>query len=553
MFKDFRAQARRMLSSALAERGVDVEPELTIPGVERFGDLSTNICFQIARAAGRSPGELALELSAKMAPEGLVREVKAENGYINFYLDYRALAEGLFKKVGAGYGRGYGKGKVIVEHTSANPDGPLHIGHLRNAVIGDCLARLLRFAGYDVEVHYYVNDMGRQAGLVVLGLRRIRLGEGKKDHRIGEVYVKVSREFESGEHGRELAEALSLYENGAQSVVEEFETAVKTCLEGITETLSRLGIAHDRFVWESGFVRNGSVKRLLSQLAGRGEVRREGGALILDLSKQGVEKELVLTRDDGTTLYIARDLAHHIWKLGSGRCINVWGADHKLVAEQLSAVLELLGYSKPEFIIHEFISLEEGGMSTRAGVFVTADEVVERTVEKAYEEVRRRRPDMSEEEWRSIAEQVGVSAVRFNIARVAPEKPMVFSWDEALDFERQGAPFIQYAYARGRKILEKAGERRPRSQPERMEDSERRLLKLLSRFPEVVEEAARARRVSMLASYAVELAGSFHSFYMSLPVLGSEEESFRLGLVQAFISVLGNAMDILGIRRLDEM
>ncbi|RMF91701.1 MAG: arginine--tRNA ligase [Methanobacteriota archaeon] len=554
MFKEFQDQVASLVDEALQNRGLEADPVYTIPTVESFGDLSTNVAFQLASTLKKAPAEIARSLAEEIKPAGLVKEVKAAEGYLNFYLDYRALAEALLPQVGPGYGRGRGKEKVIIEHTSANPDGPLHIGHLRNAVIGDTLARIMRFAGYDVEVHYYLNDMGKQAAKVVWGRRRFRLEGGKKDAATARVYIEASRVIEEEGREDELSQMLSQYEAGDEKVVEEFKAAVEYCLEGIKETLTRLGIRHDRFVWESAFVRDGSVEKIIHRLASSGHGKKVDGALMVDLSPFGIEKEMVLTRSDGTSLYIARDLAHHAWKLGRGRAVNVWGADHKLVASQLSAALTILGFEPPEFIIHEFISLPTGGMSTRKGVFISADELIEETVEKALEEVESRRSDMAEDAKRRIAEHIGVAAVRFNIARIAPEKSMVFKWDEALDFERQGAPFIQYAYARGIKILQRAsteaaaGHGAPEPDP-----SEKRLLKVISRFPLAVEEAAASRKVSTVAAYTIELANTFHSFYMSSRVLGSDREGFRLSLVKAAVHVLGSAMELLGIERLDEM
>ncbi len=492
--------------------------------------------------------------ASEIKPSGLVKEVQAKGGYMNFYIDYDEFTKQLLDKIGPDFGRGSKKGeKIIVEHTSANPDGPLHIGHLRNAVIGDTLSRILRFAGYDVDVHYYLNDMGKQTAKVVWGIRRIKVDTGKKDNATAKVYVEASRIIEEQGLEDELSDILSQYEAGEKKTVNEFVSSVEFCLEGIKETLGRLGIKHDRFVWESTFVRDGSVGKIIEKLAKTKYAERDGGALILNLLDFGIEKKMVVVRGDGTSLYIARDLAHHAWKMKEGSGINVWGADHKLVSMQLSAGLKILGLQAPEFIIHEFISLPQGSMSTRKGVFVSADQLIDETVAKALEEVRSRRPEIDDEAVRAIAEDIGVSAVRFNIERIAPEKSMVFKWEEALDFERQGAPFIQYAYARAKKIMSKAKKTEGGIESGTIDDEEKRLVKVVSRFPEIVEEAALSRKASKMAGYAIELSNAFHRFYMSSRVLGTEKEEFRLGLVNAFVTVMGNVMDLLGISRLDEM
>ena len=492
-----------------------------------------------------------------MKPRGYVREARAEKGYINFYLDYSAFALPLLREIkarGGDYGGGEARGKIVLEHTSANPDGPLHIGHGRNAIIGDTLARVMRFAGHEVEVQYYVNDMGRQLAIVVWGLRRLGLEKGKKeDHAIAEVYIKANRLLEEDEVlEEEVARLMREYEAGGPETVKEFETAARGCLKGMVATLERLEIRHDRQVWESTFVRNSSVEKVLGRLKAT-KYAKEGEVLYIDLKDFGIEKELILTRKDGTYLYTTRDIAYHIWKSTRGRVVDVWGADHKLVAEQLRTTLRILGETVPEFIIYEFITLPEGSMSTRRGVFVSLDELVGESVERALSEVRKRRPEADDAFQRRVAEKVGTGAVRYNIIRVAPEKGLTFRWEEALDFDRQGAPFIQYAYARACRILEKAGkEEEPTATPPLSKDEER-LLKLLGKFPLVVEEAAEARKPYQVAAYAQELAMAFHRFYMYEPVLKARERAFRLDLVLATKITLHNALLLLGIEPLEAM
>jgi arginyl-tRNA synthetase len=554
MFKEFKDQASALIDQALQAYDISIKPSFNIPTVEKFGDLSTNLCYQLSPIFKKPPEEVANLIISRIKPSGIVGMVKAEKGYLNFYIDYFNFTKKLLSRVSPEYGRsGKKEKKIIVEHTSANPDGPLHIGHLRNAVIGDTIVRILRFAGYSTEAHYYLNDMGKQEAKVVWGMRRFGAGDGKKDHATADVYVKANKLIEEKGLEAEVSEILSQYEKGTKGAVDEFIWAVEYCLEGINETLQRLGIKHDRFVWESTFVRDGTVKKVIDELARTKHAKKDGKAIFLTLSDFGIDKEMYLTRSDGTSLYIARDLAHHAWKMRQGGGINIWGADHKLVSAQLKAGLSILGLESPEFIIHEFISLPGGSMSTRKGVFVSADNLIDETVKKTYEEVKSRRSEIDDAAAKKISEDVGVGAVRFNIARIAPEKSMIFKWEEALDFERQGAPFIQYAYARGVKILKKAEYEDVGSSIEKIADVEKKLIKTISRFPDVVEAAAQTRKASLIANYAIELSNSFHSFYVSSRVLGSAEEAFRLALVKASVTVIGSVMDLLGIKRLQEM
>ncbi len=546
-------EAERLLAGVLG----DVEPALQEPR-GGYGDLASAACFSLAKARRKAPAELAEELVRELDLTGarFIARAEALNGFINFHFNYPELARATLERVageGRSYGRGRRRGKVILEHTSANPDGPLHIGHGRNAIIGDSLARIMRFAGYEVETEYYLNDMGRQLAVVVLGLRRLELDrEVKQDHAIARVYVEASRMVEEREElQEELSRLMRAYEAGDEATVREFREAAEYCMQGIRETLRRLGIHHDITVWESEFVRSGSVQRVVERLEATEHARRDE-VLYLDLSSFGIEKELVLCRRDGTMLYATRDIAHHLWKAERGRAIDVWGADHKLLAEQMRAVMRILGAPEPEFVIHEFITLPEGSMSTRRGRFISMDELLDEAAERALREVERRRGDRPEEFRRRVAEQVAVGAVRYAMVRVAPEKHVKFRWEEVLDFERQGAPFIQYAHARACRILEKA-ELPGEYTVGELSEEERILVKLVASLPVVVDRAAEELKPSLLAGYLLELATAFHSFYSSARVLGSEKQDFRLRLVDAVRITLANSMELLGIPVLEEM
>ncbi len=554
MLKRIYSEAEELIRIALGVEKVEFQEAR-----EEYGDFATNICFSLAGKFKKAPQKIAEEAAEKIVlPEdSLISKVEAQNGFINFFINYTKVAElliGEIKEKGEEFGRGSLEGKIILEHTSANPDGPLHIGHGRNAIIGDSLARILSFAGYEVERQYYLNDMGKQLAVVVFGLERFQLDkEKKKDHAIAEIYIKANKLYEESEEAKEeISKLMQAYEAGEVEVVRKFEEAARYCLEGIKETLKKLDITHDTITWESQFVRSGLAGEVVSKLEATEYAKRDGKALSLELKEFGIEKELVLRRSDGTLLYATRDIAHHLWKSSRGKIIDVWGADHKLLARQLSIALKLLGAEEPEFVIYEFITLPEGSMSTRRGVFISVDELIEESIRRAYQEVSKRRQNESEDFKLAVAEKVGIGALRFNIVKIAPEKSMVFRWEEALDFERLGAPFIQYAYARARRILEKDKVEEDFRVPE-LNEYERALIKEILKFPTVIENSALSRRPNLLANYLANLADSFHKFYMFTPVLKSEFKDFRLNLVFAFSIVLKKGLELLGIEALERM
>ncbi|GAI76914.1 unnamed protein product [marine sediment metagenome] len=303
------------------------------------------------------------------------------------------------------------------------------------------------------------------------------------------------------------------------------------------------------------------MEEVMEELKQKGNVKFDGTGSALLLKLEGIEKELVIQRTDGTSLYTTRDLAYHRWK--SDRCdrvIDVFGKDHELVSQQLSKALEILGVKVPEFVIFEFVSLPTGSLSTRAGRYIAADELMEKIEERAYEEVAKRREDLGEVKKLEIARKVGIGALRYDMVKVSPDKHITFVFDDALDIEKKGAPFIQYSHARACSILRAAEERGFSIADDydaslRKESSEKELIKMLSLFENIVEEAASELKPHLVAKYARELAESFNLFYKDCPVLNAEEavRKGRLVLVDCAKTVLSDVLDVLGIESPEEM
>jgi arginyl-tRNA synthetase len=551
-------ETRDRIEQVLARVSGVVPPPLSDGGMH--ADFATTVAFDLAKERNISPIQIASELASELKsdPELEGIRVDTKGPYINFHTGTEYLVSSLQAAITPGYGSLPDKSeRVVLEHTSANPNGPLHVGHIRNTIIGDSLARLFRKAGFRVEVQYYVNDMGRQIAIVVWGFSQLdnkRLDEEKGDHHVARLYIGANRELEKApERIAEIDALMQKVEKGDPGVTPAFRKVVSECLDGIRDTLLRLNTRHDRFVWESDFVRNGDTEKVLAKIARMDECRRTT-TLSLDLSGSGFEKEYVLRRSDGTTVYAARDLAYHIWKgRNFDRVIDVLGSDHKLIGGQLSATLRLMGEKVPEIVYFEFVSLPEGSMSTRAGKFITADELINEVIARAYEEVSSRRNDLEEEAKREIARSVALAAIRYDIVKISPEKSTVFNWKEALDFERQSGPYIQYAHARACSILEKGGDFTPAFKPAM--ETEVVLAKQIAKFPWVVHTAVLELKPHIVATYARELADLFNVFYQFEPVLKSagETRQSRLTLVLATKNTLAEALSVLGIEALATM
>ncbi|MEA2075730.1 MAG: arginine--tRNA ligase [Euryarchaeota archaeon] len=565
MFLEFKKEAERVLKEALEKASYDYK-DLTLDldlEESEHADLSSRIAFSLARTYKKPPATIAADIVKHLelpAEKTLIGDAVAVGPYINFSVNdsfLRKTLHGLKEGIAADKKNE----KIILEHTSANPDGPLHIGHLRNAIIGDVLVRVLERAGYEVETQYYLNDMGRQIAVIVWGAERIAYNETKKvDHAVADVYIAANRMLEENdEFLDEVGELMRRYEAGDEEVVQKYEAVVQKCLSGIKASFERLNIQQVGFVWESEFTRSGAVEEVIEELTRKGNIKREGSALLLQL--EGIEKALVIQRADGTSLYTTRDLAYHRWKgKNCDRVIDVFGKDHELVSQQLAKALQILGVKAPEFVIFAFVSLPSGSLSTRAGRYISADELMEKIEKQAYTEVDKRRDDLDESKEREIARKVGIGALRYDMVKVSPDKHIVFDFDDALDIEKKGAPFIQYSHARACSILRAAQEKgyavsKDYDASLLKERSETELIKKLSKLSHIIEAAASDLKTHQVAKYARELAESFNLFYKDCPVLNAEEElrNARLTLVDCARIVLRDVLAVLGIEAPEEM
>jgi arginyl-tRNA synthetase len=560
MYFEIEKQAIDAINKALDQYDVEIDRnfKLEFPPNPKLGDLASTIAFELTKKLRTSPPEVAKGLVEKIEVPEIFSKVQNFGPYVNFFIDYDKFSKLLLEKVDDDYGRlpDYDE-KIILEHTSANPNGPLHIGHIRNSIFGDSLSRLLKLAGRDVVTQYYVNDMGRQIAIIVCGITECGLKiedyEGDKlDHKIGRLYYDANKAVENDENLQlKVDELIQKYENGEDDQLNEiFEQVVSSCISGMKQTLQRMNIIHDDFVWEGQFVRSGEVDDLVSYIQREG-FTREDDVLYIDLTDFNIEKEFVLRRSNGTSLYSTRDLAYHKYKSTLGDTVlDILGSDHKLAAKQIRVIFEeILRQNPPEVIFYEFITLPEGSMSTRRGKFVSVDDLIDEAVSRATDEIKSRNPELSDDEIAPMAEEIGVGAIRFFIAKLSPEKHLTFKWDEALSFER-GCASIQYAHARACKLLEKSGkdvESLKVADDWSPNETEQDLIRQIAKFPQVVEDCANKKRVHNITQYCQDLAGSFNKFYKSEQVIGSEVEDTRLILVDRAKTTIKNALDILGV------
>jgi len=532
-------------------------------------DLASNVCFKLAEKAGKPPAEVAESLASEIKPSGFVARVESKNGFLNFFLDYEKFGgHVLVEAVKKDYGRGSSKKeKIILEHTSVNPSGPVHVGRLRNSIIGDSLRRILSYAGFPVETHYWVNDVGKQIAIIALGgkediPRDIKLQEtyghmDKEDYPVLSEYVASSAYFEENLDFRErVQDLIRKAESGDKDSMALLKKTSSRCLKGQKKTFDRMGFVFDFFEYESEEIESGRVFKVLDKLKkSKYWTSKEDVGAGLDLSSFGVEKRSGLTvceRSDGTTVYLSRDLSYHLWKTGRGDIlVNVLGEDHKLEFEELSTILsKILDFKKSLEVVHfSFVNFEGRQLSTRRGETLPVDQLLDEAEEKALAEITKRGIGAPE-----TATEIGVGAVKYHIIKTAPNKPITFRWGEALSFEGDAAPYIQYAHARSARIIEKSEVSEKeiisnKADCSGLHGEERNVLLDLSRFPEVVLKSAEERKPHLLANYVYELASSYSRFYKECPVLTSDGKLSvrRLKLVLAVKNTICTSLGLLGI------
>jgi len=568
MFSKFRDEVAHALTLALKELHAEA-PIVLDRAPEGMGDLAFP-CFPLSKKLRKAPDAIAKDLASAIKPSGMIEKVETKGGYVNFHVKFEQLAQGaigeaLAKKQRFGTG-GPKPGRILLEHTSANPTGPLHVGRARNPIIGDTVARILRLAGHDVTTEFYVNDVGRQVVMMAWGVKHLKLEvepERDADHYRYVLFYQQAhkRSEEDPEALKEIDSMLLKLEHGDPETVALARESCEKVLAAITASLERINIRFDGRTFESKFVQDGSVDKIIEKLKRSEHCHEIDGAYHLELESFGIsgrETKWVFTRADGTSLYTTRDLAYHTDKFSrTDIAINVLGEDQKLGMQELAAALSIMGVEKkPEIVYYAFVSLPEGRMSTRKGMVVYLDDLIDEAVERAYEEVKARRTDLTEERMREIARVVGLGSLRYNIIRIQAEKQIVFKWEDALNFEGSSAPFVQYAHARACSILAKAGARAGRFDSKHLvNDHERALAKLIASFPSVLADCADNRRAHTLAAFAQDLAAQFNQFYRYVPVIRSEGDAreSRLALVEASMWTLRNALDCLGIEAPEEM
>ena len=532
----------------------DLSLYLEEPPDTRLGDIASPISFHLAKKLRIPPMKISQKIveSKERIPLKLIDRIEvAGAGYLNFFINWPEYSKLVLVSIineGRNYGSvdiGLGK-KVIVEHTSANPTKPIHLGTMRCAVLGDVVSRLLRKCGFNVEVQNYMDDLGRQVAVLAWGYENIRekiprKSEYKDDFWLGLIYTAAAKEIdERKELEDEVKDILKRMEEGNNDYSNLVQKLVYMVVKGHLETASRMNIFYDLLIWEKDIIRSGLFKEALNKMLSSPKVYKiqdgeDADCIVVDMSSfdelyQTLKKSYkIIVRSDGVSTYTGKDIAFQMWKFGlaeadlkfrvfgiqkngmilketsregepdaclghADRVINVIGYEQKFPQQVVYHALKIMGYDEAYQNSHhlsfQWVWLpEQVAFSGRKGTWVGfhADAVLDKAFSLALEEVEKRNPDMDHELKERIAEIIGSGAVKFYLAKYSPEKKIIIDWKEAINFEGDSAPYIQYTIVRINSIISKV-----KSIPEQADyslltdDTEIDLIRMLSKFTSVI-------------------------------------------------------------------
>lgn len=541
----------------------EISTLLAVPPSEDLGDFAFP-CFVLSKKLKKNPSEIAQDLSKKIKSKSF-EKVEPNGPYLNFFLDRSELASKVLTKIlkeKEKYGSLTNKQKTVIEFPSPNTNKPLHLGHFRNIALGQSVSNILEFSGHNVIQVNLNNDRGVHICKSMVAYDNFGNGDSpkksklKSDHFIGKYYVKFSQESKKNKDlEKQAQECLVKWENEDKSTRTLWEKMNDWALSGFDETYKKLGLNFKKVYFESEIYKSG--KEIINKaLKDKMAKKKKDGAIFMDLEKYGLG-EKVLVRSDGTSIYITQDIylakkKQEDFKFDSSIYVSAREQDYHF--KTLFKILDLLKYPWAKNLKHlsyGMVNLESGRMKSREGNVVDIDDLLE-SMENLAKENLEKREKISTTEMKKRSRAIALSAIRYYLLKVDRTKDLVFKPEESLQFEGNTGPYLLYTYARSKSILAKSKKKKSIKVKE-ISDSEKSLISKLSIFPEITKSAYENLAPNLLANYAFELSKDFNEFYHSEKVIGSENESFKLALIESFSLVLKKSLNLLEIDVLEKM
>lgn len=539
--------------------GMEIEVKVEIPPKDDMGDFSVQ-CASLRNEQYKNPMEIASLIIEKFKDSDKnFKEIKQLGPYVNFYLDYNTFASNVIKDIESNekYGslnQGANE-ELLIEHTSINPNAEPHIGRCRNSLIGDFMSNLYKFTGYNVQRHYFINDLGKKIALLVIGIEKYGL-ENNDFSSILDVYVKISNDAKDNEELEVKAfEYLESVESGNEEMINRFKSVTDMCVEGQMKIFNELNIHFDVFTHESDYVYNKYLTSILDNLREKGKLKEdELGRYYVDLSDYDIptkEPVLVLTRSNKTSLYPIKDIAYTIYKIGLNDKNNyiVLGEDQAVYMQQIAAVMDILGYKAPELISYSYVLLDGDKMSTSAGTVVLVTDFMKAVKDTLMEEFNKRNTEISEEKLKILCN----ACIKFTMLNVSKQKIVNFNLENATSFNGESGMYILYSLARINSIL-KNNKVELTEEVKFNHDIENKIVKELYDFPNIIDELLTSHEPSHLTKYIFKLTQLFSKFYEQVNISNETDEvlkSSRIRLLNCFVNVIKSSLSILGIDSVD--
>ncbi len=541
----------------------ELEKLLEIPPSSELGDYSFP-CFILSKKEKKAPDKIAEHLAQKIKLPIEIEKVENKGPYLNFFVNKKILAEKVIG-INANFGKlPLGKNKkIVIDFSAPNVGKPMHIGHIRSTILGDSLMRIYNFLGYNSIGVNYLGDIGLHLGKLIVAYELWLDKDALKKNPVQELlrlYVKfcakekskitegVEEEFQDNEWTNRAKEKLKLLELGDKKTEKIWHDIRKSSEKGFNKVYEMLNVDFTETVGQSEFSEHGK-KIITNALMNKIAKSEKDGAIYVEVDGQ---KKFIL-RSNQTASYITYDIGAAVErnkKYNFEKMIYVTDFRQKDHFDKLFKILTLLGYDFSDKLIHlGFGTIKFGNeiIATRKGDIILLEDVLNKTIEKAEKEIKKRKT-------KGDAEKVGVGAVKYIVLKSSPSADVQFSWEQALNFEGDSGPYIQYSYARASSIIRKAGKfNKSKINFDNLNSHEINLVKKISSFPEIVQKAEESLNPSLIANYSFELAQLFNEFYHACPVIGDESEAFRLRLVDAFRTTLKNSLYLLGIEVMEEM
>ena len=557
---------KRIIAQKLNIEGVSEDQLysfIEVPPNTQMGDYALP-CFKLSKIMRRPPVVIAETLKDQFELDQYFSECSAVSGYLNFKINRYGYADSLLSEIldkKDGYGSDdIGSGKTVcIDYSSINIAKPFHIGPLSTTVIGSALCKIFRFLGYKVVGINHLGDYGTQFGKLIVAFKKWSSVEAVERDRLKEltrIYVKFHDEAKlHPEMEDEARHYFKLIEDGDKESNELFHLFKKITLEEVDKIYKLLNVTFDSYAGESFY--NDKMGAIVDELNQKNLIKKSNGASIVDLEEYGMPPCLIL-KSDGSTLYATRDIAAAVYRKNTydfDKCLYVVAYQQNLHFKQFFKVLELMGKEWAKDMVHVaygMVSLESGSMSTRSGNVVLLEDVINKTIEKAYKVIEEKNPNLTDKD--QTAKAVGTGAVIFGALCNNKIKDIVFSYDRVLSFEGETCPYVQYTVARCNSVIKKCGEIAPYKNCD-MNDVEYEVISELGKFKDVIKSAAEKYEPSLITRYAIDLSTVFNKFYMECKVAVDDldKRNFRLAITSAVKMTLTNALTLLGISTVEEM